>query len=425
MRGLDFGQTLKLVASPEVSALILERTQKELVQEPIPASVPVTPRMVLDFVMSNSIASSRQALMLFGTQGLQFALTRDHRLSKHGRAKRFSEVNDLSSLYGRSLAHVPVEEAYRDSTLRKQLDIAQLSPACAEAVLAVDDYVKSACWGTDGPGVAPGSNDEECEREIQLEVQHVEEEERQVASAMPIPEPAWIPREVTNATSPADLVARVNQSALGVRRLRDFPLESLRNIDWPANLHATTNFAATVSQGGRPVGFTKTDYWRQLGWVLVFLSASDTHLLLLSEAEAEAILLYLQGLPVMLEEGSTTALVRLCDLRSADLPGPRLVLPVSNSLRVRLHDALLPHRDVACLVAAMLFSGETRYSTSEHREALRRLLPSKKAAWSALEIPCMRGAGSLLERSDLQDVCRDVVRVAADAQLQEVTRCTL
>ncbi len=426
MRGLDYGQQLLMVATPNVSSLICERAGGVgacvgLGVGPPPAMISVTPKMILDFVISNSIAASRHALVLYGAQGVQFALTQDSRLRSGGHAKVFTEVNHLSALYNQSLARAPVFDAHMSSALRR--GIGQIDSVWMDMILTVDAYVREESRGPNGVAIAPAALDEECEREVQLEVQLQEETEPQIAKATPLEEISWDPRHVTVAASPADLVSRTGSPYLRVHPLRDIMPADLLAISWPSCLSVTACFMQSVKAGGPAV----SAYWRPPGWVLVFPDQSPassprrgqgTQALLLSEVEAEQVLRLFQALSEGQAKASKAVLIRLCDLRdatSAILPGVSeglasvLVVPAWDGPRGRLSGALSA-ADIEWLAAAMLFAGETKFGAGKQQAALRSLMPSKPAATQALDLPDRRGTRALVERSDLQSVCNEVVR---------------
>ena len=166
--------------------------------------------------------------------------------------------------------------------------------------------------------------------------------------------------------------------------------------------------ATATASGGQWV-----KYLRPADWVLVF---SGGKLLLISEFEANALRPMFQRLVTEAGTATATAATQTTDSGSADglaLSGVLLtqVCNVVSSVcrdgvpATTISSQLLLSIADADLVRLQLYNGDTMFPTSERKHAARRLLHRMDARLAALSLPVVRGRGSAIDRSDLEEVC--------------------
>jgi hypothetical protein len=341
----------------------------------------VSVEAVLRWVMANTIAASRTGLLEWALNGLHFADT-------HGAPARTLLREQLE-----------LARAYAPACRAEEVGTLVAAHAAAGAELRGDDENGSADthatqrWADDvvaaaarygaGVRVAASSLAEECERELEHEAEKEEEEERQVPSHAPRPETDWSATRLATGDLPdgamrlADAVARcVQPPALGA-------------IAWSGGeIWVTRNFMRTLHFEDDDAAADLSLYLRPVD-ALVALPGGAV--LALSEREANALLA-----AASCGDGAPPALPALLHHAYArDAAGAALLTP----------HAPLPHAAAARL---QLLNGEVHFGGADDEErtrAVAALLCSRAARAAALLLPPMRGAGHLLARSALEELC--------------------
>ena len=372
-RKLGKGQTLVLLGLNDITEKIC------------PGGEPPQPSDVLDWIMSNTTASTEQGLQAWGEQGGRFCATAGRDSAQFVIQ---DEVLALEDLY----CHVEQPGSLFDTHQRKVTQMLNrreglaLSDAMGELSARVSSHVED--YGADIT-VLMTKKDGECERELEQEVLLEKEVERQIPRSSPCAEVDWSYKIVTAKEFSFEAI----HNASAARTLSDLiegnvdPRYSLESIPWSSSISCTKNFANTVSPSGQCI----QDYLRQAKFFLYFPKLRGSHVILLSEREANGIISYLQKMTDGVK-----------DARSVHH------LPYAKQ---RTFKGQAPGTIYATLISSLqLFNGETTYKGT-YKEALCKLLALDESRKAALLIPDMRGQRLLVSRSDLEDVCTAPPRI--------------
>ncbi len=230
----------------------------------------------------------------------------------------------------------------------------------------------------------------------------------QVPRAQPQAEQDWQYSAALTATSAIKLSSHTEILPLP-RVVRDHlpPDSPLQHICWSERVLCTANFVRTISAAKSPALIH--EYLRPLGMVLLF--PADGTVLLVSEREANALLLllYMQGGASSggCAEAQAPVLQPFCYARLAHYSeGSMQLLAAGHSFPKAVTQV------GSIIVDMQLFNGDTAYgdessnssSSKEARLLLRGLVNGKNRA--AEDIVGMRGKMPMFPRSDLEWACR-------------------
>ena len=397
LRGLNFGQRIKLVAPPEVDAML-----RCVGNVAIGDSVEV--RHVLEYAVVSAVQAVQSGLPLWARHGYHDVVTR---VSPTAVLEPDSVA--LVDLYARADVPQSVNDAMeivRNAWLRRG-GTAQLTPL-EESLLKTSVQRLNAQVAVLGSDVTcrSGAQEEQCERETEREVQQQEEMQLQLGTADAAPEVDWDLEQALLASAPSEVVT--GTSSVFVYPLHRHVADAappLTAVPWAgARVWVTSNFASSVLIEGAHGNDGLANYLRPVDALLVYPEARAA--LLVSEREVEALL----GLFERRREDAVDAavgpkalLVNLAFLRSAAdaagaRPVPRLQLPYQGgglSAATCLDDATL--------AALQLFAGEAQFTGAERQAALRALIPSASAALAARNVSRFRGTELLVDQSDLDE----------------------
>ncbi|KAJ1618864.1 hypothetical protein T492DRAFT_916482 [Pavlovales sp. CCMP2436] len=384
LRGLAFGQRLRLVAQPEADARVRSCAS-------VSPSEAVTPAHVLAV---NSAVAAATGLAQWTRQGAHFATT-----SGESRAALLADHSSLHDLYAHANASQAVSTGvdgivssairHRQEALPLRLKLGLKAGADASEQQLHTICTRGQELGADVYCVHSSSNDE-AEREVELEVEEEEEEELEVPREEPAAESDWDFASALTATTPAELPAQARLRSLAAH--------------WPAPVLVTANFATTTQAAA--LLCASEQYLRAPDAVLIFPCGL---LVLVSERECDRLLPYYWAKKRLGRFTTGLALVNFAFIRAASEfaarrpPAQRHELLATLQLGYALLVLRTPLlREVAGL---QLFAGETRFPTEMHRAALRVMVGGSAAAANAASgIPSARGMLHLLDRSDMQDV---------------------
>ena len=387
-RMLGRGQTLVLLGTHDIHEKIREGKALSCALTPVSTAISVID--VIEWVMSNTIAATKEGLLIWADQGRQFCV-------REGDQAPLSMMQDVAlSLedfyYHKQQAEMAIVSHEKSCTQLNNLCKGfQLSEPKKRLWSKIDKHVK--LYGAFE--VLLTEVDGECEREVEKEVIREKLIEIQLCQQAPVDEVDWLYDQdysceeilvVTKAISLADAINKYIN-----------PIHSLKSIPWSTvPVYCTANFIQTI-HGNRSLlnrgGFSE-EYLRPVDMFLHFKKV----VLLISEREAKGILSSMQT-----------------DVKRQNEPWPRLVhlsyakeaLEMSPSGRSSMEGPTSYHPKPlgADFIAILqLFNGETSFG-AKAKAALKKLLSNTPSRKAAQLIPKMRGLGFMLSRSDLEDVC--------------------
>lgn len=403
MRGLGFGQRVRLAARPDVDAKVRACAR-------VPAGEDVAVWHVLEFVTANSATAAATGLTQWARHGAHFATTRDC-----AQASVLDDRSTLEALYadarGEDCVATATGHIVRSAVARREacnpVADAQPVPSAGNGALIggrVDQLVldrvqaRASEFGTDVM-CTHSMHDDEAEREVEQEEEEEEEVEREVACAKPIAEYDWVDDAVVACARSAAQLAHTARA----KPLKQFIAEGASKfgcIAWPSDrIFLTANFAATIAVTGGGLRMPPADFWRAVDAMLLF---PDGSLFLISEREHDALLARCFAadarLPVARWLGSGA---RALDAHAVTLTHFAFV---RDAPPLSAGDAASGvHIDDAVVAAVQLFAGETTFAPAR-RVALAAMVHSAEAAAAARELVAARGTRHLLDRSVLQDV---------------------
>jgi hypothetical protein len=398
MRQLGKGQTLQLLCPREVRINVCGDSREEL-----------TVHNILQWVMSNTYAATRDGLHEWARQGLFHSTTTDN--------------PDLATLDDDwSLEHL-YKNSHKPSSLAHSIEakgqffrnrILDSVPSLSESLVSKFDAIEQKI-GLYGQGlkVVMTDQDEQCEREVQEQEQAEEEVQQELAKQIPIDEPRWEYEKILNARSAAEVADFTSIETLAAAvESRMVPAE-LALVNWSAceNIYGTASFFNTVRFGD---GCSSNMFLRHVDPIVVF---PDESLLLVSDREADAILNVIWQLELSATEQNPKRVrltdtpqevkfVNFCRLRDALQQEPEL-----NSCRLSIGSNNIGLTSRRNLVALQLFNGETSFKAKENpilKSALEFLLQDKIARKVVQELLTARGTTHNWKFSDLETVCESL-----------------
>jgi hypothetical protein len=428
MRKLDRGQTLTLLVPPELVSKIFKHVKTRDSQKqgspPVagdaarPSALPQDKDLpasagalhILTWIMDNTVSATAAGLPIWAAQGSHFCTTQDPR------ARLIEENLSLKGLYGGAIK----EESIFEHVKKMQgINLARIRDLKIVPEVKYMELMSRICeerarpFGSDQTIVSAGL-DEECERELENERELEREIEKQLPHCKPQQPREWNFRAVLELHSPTDLPADAQVMPLD-KALRENVSEDigLSSIRWEeCKIFVTKNYMETVMPNLGVLISDLGEYLRPVDVVLVFPSQEC---LLLSEWEADQVLMLMWKCISIGKFPTKTQFVNLCYLREAadsqwTNPAHMMLPLVSSNLR-EPNKALVHDMTLAGL---QLLAGETMFGPHNSTQAavrekrlhaLSTLLPTPEAKAAALKLPALRGLTHMISQSDLENLC--------------------
>ena len=386
-RMLGRGQTLILLGVYDIHEKI--RECKALCSATTPVSTAISVLDVIEWVMGNTIADTKDGLLIWADQGRRFCVT-------EGNQAPLSVMQDVALTLKDFYYHKQQAEM---AIVSHERGCMELNTRCKGHPLSEP---KQRLWSKINKHVKLYGAfevfltevDGECEREVEKEVIREKLVEVQLCKKTPIEEVDWLydqdysSEEILVVTKAITLADAINKYIN--------PAHELKSISWSTvPVYCTANFVQTVigNLSSLSQGFIE-EYLRPVDMLLHFKKM----VLLISEREANSILSSMQT-----------------NINRQNQPWPRLVhlsyakeaLEMSPADRPSMEGptSYLPKPLGANFISILqLFNGETSFGVKS-KAALKKLLSNNPSRKAAQLIPRMRGLGFMLSRSDLEDVC--------------------
>jgi len=386
MRQLDHGQQLVVVGEKKVFDSIRHHSKLHDSSQPTTLKI----EHVLSWVMHNTVESIWKGLSTWSDQGIFYATGRKPEDSV------LDERVDLDLLYGSPIVDVPLIQAVR-STKESHCK----RTGCSESS-HIKDIVDRCDELGSGYSITRTGIDEECERELQREIEVEQEEEVAPPRVLPLKEADWDYSSIFNSVSirslPITTVAIVDVVGTLLSG------ENLSNIGWSESVFCTQNFTKTVNVNGGMDDFLRIPD--------AFVRFPSDEILLLSNREADQILLH------------------FLDRKENKVPSNGYYFDhcafatdknVQDLLRHDASGTKCPGISDEMSCSVKLFNGETIYRDDGQRRALKSMLScAKKCALSSNKMSVSNLSGqpdSLViarmklndyDRSDLQAVVSQI-----------------
>lgn len=408
MRQLQQGQSLVMAGTEFLFDEIMDAQDAQQ----------VTPRLVLEWTLSNTAKANMDGLVPWAGQGIFFHSSQD--------AAELSVEDERLSLeeyYGGAFNDVSISASVENARVYHIERIGDASSSIdQERESFMDDIVRKACRYGDNKVRANCGMDEECERELELEREIEEEKELEIPRMVPLQETDWDKSRALRASCASSLSAVVKIISLYDFVVKNLQPAALSRFAWSRDVYGTSNFFNAVSgQSGLPL----TSFNNYLRIVDVFLVFPNKDVLLVSDREADELIAILWK-----QASNTTAEVTLCHLgflRSA-LDDSKLGLTSSSMvlghkwssgsrMSFRSAGSQLQHPSDYIVATIQLFAGETMYRTDSRQGALKDILRGLEVsrgppAADPEYIVTARGNSHSIAYSTLERVCRDLVREA-------------
>ena len=274
MRQLYAGQSLVVMLPPEIITKVTSFTSAKVED--------LQPKDVVNWVLMNTVESITNGISEWASQGSYFCTT------KHKPHLRLiDEKLKLTDLYAASFT----ESTAATAVVKSQAWFRQRHVQRYSMLNHTMDLIlqRAECFGIDIL-IKTSGLDEACEREIENEKEQETESEaeRQLARFLPLHTVGWRYESIFSAESPLQLPPEA-----GVMSLKDAVCSRvsllLGCIEWDDSIYVTKNFLHTIEKTADAGGIVTSDlsyYLRPVDAAILF--ASDSALLLLSEAEADA-----------------------------------------------------------------------------------------------------------------------------------------
>jgi hypothetical protein len=348
----------------------------------------ITAQHVLTWTLANTIVSTApEGLAEWSFQGLDFCATRGNPT-----AAPQPEVLQLRKLYGKAFTAQPLVGifSHRYYNWHTSLEGGLASTDTLELLKGVVERVQKHGNGKHNNLISTGQ-DEECEREVEREVNVGRKPQPQRSHQLPREERDWAYNKVFQGDKTFQDIkdASLASSLRQVFKDRLGDGDTFRRINLAGKqIYVTQNFLETIETIDSGHGAPISDFLRPVGPLLIFRRPPDVEaIFLLSGREYDGIL---AARPA--ESGDSVQLTMLAYARLASTDrGKAAARGLPDGLRLKMDH----------LVALQLFAGETVFATEDQKTALREMLPNRTAGAAALKLPAMRGLKSKIARSDL------------------------
>ena len=410
MRNLQQGQQLIIVANSEVynELCLLQIPQVKHIQNIISSlkgnSLPhvVTPKRVLSWVMQNTIESTWKGLANWSDQDLFFATNSnpEHAL--------LDEKKDMKSFYGSSITHSPLDSLA--SSLKEfhydRVEVGGEIISGERKIMCEDIEARCKLPGQSYSITRTGA-DEECERELELEIEEVMEQELQEPQMKPVEEFHWDFASIFQVSSITAIPSCRTVPLCSVLSTH-LSVKSLGKISWSKNICCTRNFIDTVLNGIHQK-VCILDKFLRLADIMIHFPNGEY--VLVSEREADHLLVEFWK---KRECGYIPQGLWLCHraFECAEDPGLSHLLRIGCMTKDPMKD------DIAS--SLQLFAGETSFRSKGRKKALKKLLSSymflpstetgniSKASGEPGKLAQMRGKFASFDMSDLEQICTQV-----------------
>lgn len=329
---------------------------------------------LIHWVMHNTIQSNTDGLVQWASQGAYWCLT-------HGDPELSRLRDDLTLL---KMYRDPMVEQVANTVAQKNIEsLRKTCEAKSKDTTKLDttmlDQIKARCqqYGSDCK-VATSGYHEECERELQEEVEEEKEVEVGLAQQTPNNETDWVSAVVFSKKSITSIhetkCLRLDDAC------RQAQLPGSTEVPWEkTKIFCTTNFLLSLMKNYS--GCAHPDYLRLVDGLLAFPSGE---VLLLSERESDKIL----ELSWDHDNKKGARFMNAADFQRAKF--------TDDSVLLSPHGIQL---SLLTVVGLKLFAGQTDF-TEAQRETLAEFLGRLSAAQSARELIRHRGFQHLILMSD-------------------------
>eukprot|EP01036_Dinobryon_divergens_P022332 gene22332-30577_t len=390
MRQLDKGQTIFLAGCSDVSYLIQSQMELRSPSE-------ITSTHVLHWVLNNTILSlAPEGLMMWAVQGTHYCSTHQQKPGTICMKEKLS----LYELYHGTLqrSHLPIVATSTISSYRHRLPQTRGITASLLRKTSQDITSRITVRG-EGYYIMQTGLDEECERELQVEIDVEKEAEKQIPKMQPADESDW---DFDGLLRSAYRTAALVPTSLSLKKAVQETMQTIfRHIDWAEKAFCTRNYLNTVCNAQGGLVNLKQDYLRLVHFILIF--SVDGSMLLVSEREADCILRRMQQVTSARYLPFEMVDLAYCRLAVTDPGAYRSLGP---SMPTAL-PTLLQRTSMKELVSVQLFGGETVFSTTAQKNALKEMLSTGNRALArqaAMLLPEIRGLHFCIPRSDLERI---------------------
>ena len=379
MRQLESGQKLLIIAPDDVITKI--RSVNNLSN-----SVEIKPYNVLKWVLSNTVANASDWMLEWGVQGAQYLNKLDN-----SDLALLPDMSDLKQMYGHKFSKQAIPQIWknlRGSILSRKKRKRQTT-IDAETLSHIDERLKK--YSADIT-IKYSSLEDECERQLEKEVEFEEICERQIPSQQPRVETDW---DVSRVVSCSNLKMLISVAGLKSQSLASFigthvffkgtAIEKSIVFSWPDHVYGTNNFYQACKTNISSLN----DYLRHVNTFLLYQSGD---VLLLSEREADSVLQYSWEGKKM-TNATLVNLTYACKKRNMNyiyFQTPKLV---SWSLTE------------TTIAALQFFQGICSFDLDERKTAIKQILNNDLSKSAAFIFPSMRGLSMNYQYSDLDEIC--------------------
>jgi hypothetical protein len=364
LRQLADGQTVEFVGTADVTVNISTVCNVSVND--------ITSKEILEWAVHNTVTAVREGMLSWALQGLAY-------YRRHAMLKLMEpETILLRELYG-----APLTQSSVKSIFQKAMNMLPSPSKGSNNDIFLQRLTYHMDSFVDPQYCSAVAVDEECEREIESEKQREQEAEKQLPVMEPYCETDW-PYEICHEDSNFDIVLLASKAVpINTFFAKHFnkSYSSLQaRIRWEdSNILVTNNFIMTIKTSTAAID----EYFRPIDGFLY--DTSSRRILLLSDREADQ-LHFRTKVGTLAYTGC-----------SADPEQTMTSVPASIATSLA---------DCSQLVLMKLFNGCTAYETDLQKQCLKQILSAHGAKEAAYLFPKLRGLHFMVERSDLDVICR-------------------
>ncbi len=413
LRKLGRNQKLEIVGGSDVFSKLRDLSNKQDVLSKLRRSLGdsgyFTATDVLSWAMKNTVESNVVGLANWADKGIFYASTHQMKPS----LCITDEVLELGDFYGKSFEKrtiFDIVESSYDFHMKRTGGLEELNDVMNSMVGTIRERAR--IYGKEFFLLGSGC-DEECEREMELEIEREEECEVVIPRMNPSNERRWNFISLFTSHSPKQL-------PICVHKLKEFVRDfikpaNLARVNWSENIYCTENFVNTIANWSGNSNCLN-GYLRAVDFIVSFPSDD---ILLVSEFEANGLVKLfwdstsntghtIQNFGFLRRAMDNSCEVLLLCPTKKNVGGVNVLFWQSKSAA----DVKILTDDVS-MSSLQLFSGDSSYSTSTRKDALKSVLRVKKEGEDddycpkthAEQLLEMRGKEKMFFYSDLEKIC--------------------
>lgn len=341
----------------------------------------LTIKSILDWVFTNTVRTTERGVVGWAHHGLWHA---------QRKGERWNDNWSIKSMYSNPIKLADVETIVSKMLFSDVYQPENKVEGAQEKCDLIMDSISSFAFDLE---MISSTADEQCERELQIEVEEEHKESKQVIKVSPMEESPWDYEDIVSCQTIGELDSLVKLYRLSSGIKAFCAIDGIDKVAWESSgcvpIYGTENFFRTVKLNND--GDKKNQCLRPVDVVVVL---KGSVIVLLSDREADGILSALLDIP---PDSVNIRLLSICRLPK------RLGVEeyLSSSIPMSIGRIIMP--PVYNCASIRLFNGETQFEGAVSE--LNGLVSKKEAREAAKLLVQVRGRLKLYSKSDLQRSC--------------------